>query len=437
LLLPGEPGDGWDGLKLATNDYTALVPLAAVVLVIALWSARGWTAERLLRAPGPIKVLPLEDATVVPSPPQVQSAPPATATDSAGSGAVLQIALGGVPAVQGHGPAEGAPVVRLGIQLREHLSHLRLSAPTAIPGARASSDFVELLGVTKIDAKQPLATVGQLLRLSRPTHAYEVKATVLRREKSPSYGVVTATVIAPRRVTVLKTHWAESWDEAIELAATAIGALIVPLSHHSTHGVWTAWRGQTLDERLFRDHQQMQQLRRQQRYDEAIGRCYSALRRDPFNDHLRYQLGLLQEELALYVDALLTYTSILDVAKERLQGAKTGSQRTAQRRIHLLAAYRFTVLLGYGERLSPQWAPAPAAEAPVKRIEELAAVRARLRPWLLKRFGDLHDVADEDLKLLGVERGDEASLRRLLGDDVEEQDATVSRKKREQQRKLR
>lgn len=432
LVLLGEPG------------ATVLVPLAALAAPAVLWSARGWWAQRLLRAPGPIKVLPLEDATVAPpAPAPVLAMPPAGALDSGTSGTVLQVGLGpqAPPSFDGGVTGDPAPVVRLGMQLRQHLTELRLTAPTAIPGARVSSDFVDLLGVTKIDAKQPLATVGQLLRLVRPTHAYEVKATVMRREQAPRHGVATETVIVPRRVTVLKTHWAESWDEAIELAASAIGALIVPLSRHSTHGVWATWRKQPLDERLFRDHQQMQRLREEQRYDEAIGHCYAALRRDPFNDHLRFPLGLLQEELALYADALLSYSAILGVTAERQRRAKSRAQQRAQRRIALLADYRFTVLLGFGERLSAQWtAKAPATQTPVKRIEELAAVRKRLQPMLLEKFGDLKRGTDEDRELLGLkEQGHRDQLKELLGEDIEKdiekQDASLSRRKREQQRK--
>jgi hypothetical protein len=147
--------------------------------------------------------------------------------------------------------ASSVPVGRLKMYMRDRLSELRLPLPTAIPGARQSSDFVELLGTTKVDAKQPFASLGSLLRLVRPTHAYELRVTLLCREGRAGRGVAMELTMLPRGHAAVQTYWDESWEEAIDRLASGVGAQIVPRSRHSESGPWFLWRGKALPENVF------------------------------------------------------------------------------------------------------------------------------------------------------------------------------------------
>ncbi|HEX5618912.1 MAG TPA: hypothetical protein VFX51_10850 [Solirubrobacteraceae bacterium] len=370
LALPGDPGQPWDGISSAAQDPFVLVPLGVMVAVAALACVRAWSYRRLLYGPGPIEVVSIEEAA---------------------------------------GSDGAAPVERLDLKLRQRLSEMRLTAPSTTPGARASTDFVELLETSHLDPKQPFAAIGRILRLVRPTHAYEVRATLLRREHPPRFGVAMEVVVLPKRRTVMRTYWSSSWEVAIDRAASGVTVQVVPRSRHSEAGTWCSWRGLDLDEVLFDHYQYGQRLRGKRRFEEALEHLYAAIRRDPANGYLRYALASLQEELALYVDALVTYEAI-----PRATGSARGRYGAlAADRIALLARYRATVLLGFGDQLAEQWLAAPV-EAPVtRRSAELRTLRARLRPALIAAFGDL-EPAPGDLQLLDVHGSEDVA--RLLDD---------------------
>ena len=147
--------------------------------------------------------------------------------------------------------------------------------------------------------------MGKLLRLVLPSHAYEVKATVLERE-AKGYSI-EVTILQHR--TVFRTFWSESWEGALDRAATAIGALVVRLQPPHERGTWSSWRGAVIDEQLF-DHYQRYQRFSQERASGRWPPCTPPCGSIPATISIRFQLGLLQEELALYVDALLTYRCV-------------------------------------------------------------------------------------------------------------------------------
>jgi hypothetical protein len=392
LALPHDPGNLGDGLADGLQRPIVLVPLGAAVVVAALACIRGWVFRSLLSTPGPIEVVLFEDATT--APPQ--------SSDGAGIPAVV--------AAPANDDGEAvAPIVQLSMYFRQRLSDLRLTAPTSTPGARTSVDFVELLETSKIDPKQPFAAIGRVLRLVRPTHAYEVKAKLLRRAEPPSFGVALEVIVLPQRRTTLRTYWRDTWEEALDRAARGVSAQVVPRSRHSDRGTWTGWRGLMLDEKLFDLHHQAQRLLGEQRYEEALDHCYEAVRRDPGNGYLRYALGSMQEELALYLDAYLTYGAIpgsVDVPKDK-------HHRRANARIAFLAKYRQTILLGYGERLAEQWLPPPPEAVASRRSDELRGVRDRLRPVLTKAFMALN-VDPTDLQRMNLTGDLSAGLDELL-----------------------
>ena len=399
LSLPGPPRKWAQGVEAAFEKPLVLIPLAAVFLSGLLWCIRTWVLRRRIREPGPIQLVALEDATVAPP-------PAATVTVLSSDGAAspqtaIQTITGPSPErTTNNEEPPAAPVARLSVHLRHRLQELELTAPTAMPGRPMSTDFVELLGTTKLDLKQPLAAVGKLLRIVLPTHAYELRATLLRGDEAPQFGITVELTTLGARHPSLRTFWAASWEQAIDRATSAIGALVVPLSRRSERGPWCTWHGKTLDDDIFDAYQRFQRLSRERRHEEAIAALYAALRLDPANYHLRFQLGLLQEELALYLDALLTYHSIRQGLKERIEEARNSRERHAFQRLELLARYRATVLLGWGERLAEQWVPASHARAPSKRSRELAELRDQLRPILLSRYAKI-DVGPWDRQALG------------------------------------
>lgn len=381
LALPHDPARLGAGISDALQRPVVLIPLGAAVAVALLACIRGWVFRSLLSVPGPIQVVSFEDATI---------APPATAA-------------AGVPT---ENPSDA---VQLSMYFRQSLSRLRLTAPTSTPGARTSVDLVDLLETSKLDPKQPFAAIGRLLRLVRPTHAYEVKAKLLRREEAPCFGVALEVIVLPRRLTTLQTYWRDTWEDALDRAARGVSAQVVPRSHHSERGTWSAWRGLTLDEKLFDLHHQAQRLQTEQRYEEALEHYFEAVRRDPDNGYLRFALGSMQEELALYVDACMTYRAIPDA----IDAATDDRRKNANERIKLLARYRQTVLLGFGERLAEQWlAPPPEAEES-RRSEELRALRDCLRPELKAAFEAL-DVDGADVRRLRLKGPLDAALDELL-----------------------
>ena len=173
-------------------------------------------------------------------------------------------------------------------------------------------------------------------------------------------------------------------EKALTRAATGIAAQVVPRSTHSDAGVWCTWKGRALGEDLLDIYQHAHRLRSERRFEEALDLLFQAVRRDPGNGYLRYAVGQVQEELSLYLDALLTYGAI----PGKSEASADRPQRRAARRIDLIADYRCTVLLGFGEALAEQWLPAPEGR-PSRRSAELVDVRDRLRSKLTGRFQDL------------------------------------------------
>jgi len=225
MALPRDPGHAGSGIKLALQDPIVLIPLLAVTTLVLLASIRAWTYRRLTRLPGPILAHTLVDAR-------------ATA-----------------------GSADEIPITLLDTRFRQRLSELQLSAATPSPGGTPTTDFIELLETSTFDPKQPFATLGRILRLVRPTHAYEVRTTLLQRDKAPSRGVALEVVVLPQRRTTLRMYWRTNWAAALDRAATGVAAEVVPRSRHSDTGVWSTWQGLVLDDELFDLYQRSQILR--------------------------------------------------------------------------------------------------------------------------------------------------------------------------------
>lgn len=371
------------------------VPRDAVLLltsVLLLYAFRRWRQAELVRRPGPIEVAEMINAT---------------------GDATLNTA-------------------ELATKFRTTLGRVDLNSPATVPGAARSVEFLELLRGAA-NEKSMLGTVAGLLGLTWVTHAYSVKA-VLRRGEDPALpvGITVSVTTLPRGGTPPHTVWATDWATAVNQAALAVGAAILPLTRLCRQPPWSTWRGLTLPPALFAAYLEAKTLAAQRRYDEALGRFYEALELDPLNLYLRLEIGALQEQLQLFLDALETYDDIIALgtrADERSTHAwwdrfrygfefislgpaeakrqaekraweplgqgwrgfrgKQGVRPPArpwqpgdQHRALLIARYRYAMVLGFSEVAVAQWIRGPEEEQPTRRDPERERLRGRLLPRL-------------------------------------------------------
>jgi tetratricopeptide (TPR) repeat protein len=315
------------------------------------------------------------------------------------------------------GNAKDADVQRLTAAFRDRLARSHLQSPAAVPALAPQGDFLDVLASTPMDPTQPLSIVTGLLRASRPTHAYQVRGSLSKREgHAKPYGVTIHLERLPGSADPGVTLWDTDWESAILRAADHATASIVPRTRRCS-SPWTAWRGYHLPAGLLHLYERAVELEEERRYDEALDCYFRALRKDPMNLALRLQIGYLQEKLALFIDALDTYEGILAVARpgrpghgpaSRLDGDegrhhhapelaltkpdRSDPQRRFYRRAerrnreHILLAtrYRHAILLG-GTELPRQWCKESTKDSP-KREAERRVLRKRLTPSLEQTF---------------------------------------------------
>jgi hypothetical protein len=313
--------------------------------------------------------------------------------------------------------AKDADVQRLTAAFRDRLARSHLQSPAAVPALAPQGDFLDVLASTPMDPTQPLSIVTGLLRASRPTHAYQVRGSLSKRQgRAKPYGVTIHLERLPGKADPGVTLWDTDWERAVARAADHASASILPRTRRCS-SPWTAWRGYHLPAGLLNLYERAVELEEERRYDEALDCYFCALRKDPMNLALRLQIGYLQEKLALFMDALDTYGGILAVARpgRESQGRvaavdgddlqhhhapelaltkpnRSDPQRRYYRRperrnreeILLAARYRHAILLG-GTELPRQWCK-QSNDSP-KREAERRTLRKRLAPSLAKTFG--------------------------------------------------
>jgi len=375
-----------NGILFMVKSRLVLAALVVGAGILLAYSCRRVLLWRNAVAPGPILVRSLEDATA----------------------------------------AGDVPVRDLSIQFQHGLSRLRLPA-SEVPGGTPSIEFIELLSQTEFDVKKPLGFFAGILRVIVPSHSYEVAVTLLDGPTEPRCGVVVEMVMLPGRITTFHRYWEETWERAIERAAHGVAAQVLPRTR-LCDDPWKAWRRGALPEMLFDEYQQARQMLQERRFEESLGHYYSALRLDPGNHEIGYELGVAQEKLALWLDALLTYHRVFCPPRHRRQRVRLEALpgRRITRRADLIARYRFCALLGSGERLARQWittgsrggaSQARGRQQPYAvRDSERTSVRWQLRTILSERFDSL----DEDaLGTLGITVPDglaEVARRKILRD---------------------
>ena len=248
-----------------------------------------------------------------------------------------------------------------------------------------------------LDPGNILGSLMGLVRVAVPTHAYVVKGRS-RRATSRAASVRPCTWCAcPARA----ARPARSGTRAgkARSARSRPRHRFDPARTRLCSSPWSGWRGYRLPSDLLHAYERGAELEDARRYDEALDRYYAALREDPMNIALRLQIGFLQEKLALFLDALATYESILEVARpgentleavapeltSGQPGPPTPDQLVIRRkrrdplrrfyrsparrdrdRILLVAQYRRAILLA-GQELPRQWRQLADPSGPTRR----------------------------------------------------------------------
>jgi hypothetical protein len=284
-------------------------------------------------------------------------------------------------------PLSDVDVDQLTMDFRRRLVTLHLQAPTSVPGAAPEGDFLDVLGRNGTDARNILGTMINVLRAATPSHAYEVRGTLLERSTRPRYGVTVQVLRLPSQSALPVTVWGETWQIALGKAADEATAAIIPQTRRC-RAPWGVWRGNIMPTGLLHAFEEGARLEHERRYDEALGAYYRAVEIDPMNMPLRLRIGQLQERLGLYLDALATYWGMWETA--RPAGARRptfrGGGRRERSRALLSARYRRNVLLG-GRLLAKQWHAVPDPDGPSKRDEQRRRLRLCLRPRLQEVLG--------------------------------------------------
>ncbi len=279
-------------------------------------------------------------------------------------------------------------VEQLTLAFRQRLAELHLHAPAGAPGTSAEGQFLDVLGGSAMDARNWLGSAISVLRAAKPSHAWQVRGVLIERDNAPCHGLTVQVLRLPDRGNPPETLWGTTWDDAVRQGADYATAAILPRTRRCTQQ-WAAWRRFRMGGTLLGNYEDAVMLEGGRRYDEALQAYYLAADDDPMNMALRLRIGLLQERMGLYLDALATYQGMIHVGKARKRG-RTLERRLARlerRRSIIVARYRRLVLLG-GSELAEQWlkvgeAGAASGSGPEpERAARRRLLRDRVEPFL-------------------------------------------------------
>jgi hypothetical protein len=286
------------------------------------------------------------------------------------------------------GPSvDDADLPQLTMSLRQRLAVLRLQAPAPVPGTAPEGDFLEVLSRGTVDAGNILGTLLSLVRAAVPSHAWQVTGVLVKRRKTPCFGVTMQVIRLPDGGNPPQTLWAASWDEAVRRAADSATATVLTRTR-LCRSPWASWRRFVLPGELLEAYEQAVRLEEDRCYDAALDAYSRALDHDPMNLVIRLHIGQLQEKLALYLDALAIYQGMLnsnkrDVHPRRVEWWRYRFAARAERhRALLIARYRRVVLLG-GDALAQQWRTTADGPRWTARDCRRRDLRERLR-WQLE-----------------------------------------------------
>ncbi len=291
---------------------------------------------------------------------------------------------------------------------RNRLSTLRLQSTALAPGPLPASNFLDVLSAD--ESGDSVGKVVGFVRATFPSSALQISGQLLKREHRTAerYGISLQVTRLPDQGSLLDDIWDTSWDRAVRRAADAAIATILPRTR-LCRGPWAGWRGYVMPAELLAAYEQASDLNSERRYYAALESCYRALEHDPLNRAVRLELGKVQEQLRLFLDALGTYDGIITAGKPAGRSLPRGLYRRAARmertRIEHIAKFRLVVLLG-GRELVPQWKRLQRSTAPedVKRRadaeEDLLRICAETGPIRRQREARERTARDEHRALL-------------------------------------
>jgi hypothetical protein len=267
---------------------------------------------------------------------------------------------------------------------RGRLTRMRLASSSATPAAQPVSDFLDVLSAAQVSTGNVIGTLLGLLRAAVPGFAYELNGVVVKRgapsnDYKVSVQLVRLSSQDGSQIEVTDTDL----DRAVKRAADHATAAILPRTR-LCKGPWVAWRRYKMPGELFNAYEEACEHEAGKRYDQALDMYCRALEVDPMNWTLRLQLGQLQEKLRMPLEALATYTGLIDAARPAGKDLPAGlySRRSEgeRRRVWLIAQYRRAVMLADRSTIEA-WFQAPGHRH-AERAHRLDALRDQLRPWL-------------------------------------------------------
>jgi hypothetical protein len=201
---------------------------------------------------------------------------------------------------------------RLTIEFREYLASCRVYETTTVPGDLETERIIEVFKTTQPNGW--LASLAAAWSYIWPGRAYVVTATLRLRPETPRYGVSVVVRRLPGRAVELETQWSSDHSRALQRAAFAVTAHVLPFTRACRNPPWPQWyrHRSPMPMELMRHYQRAKLMVGERRYDEALSLYHSALLYDADNVHLRYDVGQIFERLQLYPDALAQYAEITE-----------------------------------------------------------------------------------------------------------------------------
>ncbi|WP_377287962.1 tetratricopeptide repeat protein [Planomonospora corallina] len=289
------------------------------------------------------------------------------------------------------------PVEDLTAQLRKSLSESNLYPPTVVPAEAPAESFLDLVGDIDLEPKKLGTSMLRLFSRLRPKLAYQISGVLRVREPEPRFGMTVTVTSYATRGSHVETVWGRTWEQTVHRAGYWVMATLVPVIRAGRELPWRGWQGRSLPVDLFEAYQEATELARGRRFDEALSLYYKAVQLDPTNLFLRVQIGLTQEKLGLYLDALETYHGALVAAGQtterataRLWALPEGGPPIACLRYlrrhpgALQARQRYAIVLGTSELTAHQWCK--RSDDGFGRPEIRRQIRESLTPDLVDRY---------------------------------------------------
>jgi hypothetical protein len=359
-----------NGIEAFTGHHLKVEPFVEVMLLASLAACLRWIwlIYRVVFASGPVEVRQLDNAS-------------------------------GLSDVDVH---------QLDVAFREYLTLPRIYQVTTIPGDREPESFIAMFEVPVTSGWRGVFAAAYAYAF--PRRAFVVSAALRYRDTRPRYGVSVQvrTLLGP--VEELQPQWSSSFEKALERAAYAVGAYILPQTRRALNAPWAGWIGRDLPVSLFRCYQRAKRMVAERRYDEALALYREALVQDAGNIAFRYDIGQLFERLMLYPDALSIYVRLVnEIFPPRRRGDR-GLRRTSvprwraeRSRDPYIIRYRYVVSLALGPRLAEElaWPRWPELTGWLQNSEPGSpAEQAESRPWRAPELQNLQRNLSHELERL-------------------------------------